>query len=243
MNAPSKIASAPRRPIAGQARAAEANIQRASSLGTTQQESIVSRKRFLHTTIDFGERLVVLVLFIVFTIRIYESPHFYHGNFLVILEESLDVAFILFRRRASTIALNPLAWAVALCGTVAPMLVHAGGNPLVPAAGGVLMLVGILITISAKLSLRRSFGLVAANRGVIHEGPYRFIRHPMYAGYIVTYIGFSIANPLSWNFLVYAFAISFQISRILVEESILRQDGSYVAMMSRVRYRLLPGVF
>ena len=46
--------------------------------------------------------------------------------------------------------------------------------------------VGLIIVVASKITLGRSFGLVPANRGVVVRGPYTFVRHPIYAGYLVT---------------------------------------------------------
>ena len=40
------------------------------------------------------------------------------------------------------------------------------------------MLIGLYVQISGKLILGRSFGLIAANRGIKVAGPYRIVRHP-----------------------------------------------------------------
>jgi protein-S-isoprenylcysteine O-methyltransferase Ste14 len=65
----------------------------------------------------------------------------------------------------------------------------------------------------------------------------------MYAGYILTHIGFLVINPTAWNTAVYLFAFVFQIGRILAEERVLDRDPRYQEYASAVRFRLLPGVF
>src|SRR6185312_7091373 len=102
---------------------------------------------------------------------------------------------------------------------------------------------GFLIQISAKIILWRSFGVVPAAREIKVRGPYRFVRHPMYAGYIIQHIGFLLAYPMLWNFAVYSGALVVQIARILREERILSGKPLYREFSSLVRYRLLPGVF
>lgn len=101
----------------------------------------------------------------------------------------------------------------------------------------------MFIQISAKVALGVSFGLVAANRGVRVSGPYRFVRHPMYAGYVITHVGLLLAMPSAFNALLYACALLLQIVRIKREERVLMQDQQYQDFSARVRYRLLPGVF
>ena len=47
-----------------------------------------------------------------------------------------------------------------------------------------------------KITLGRSFGVVPANRGVVVGGPYNFVRHPIYTGYLITHVAFLVANPV-----------------------------------------------
>src|SRR5438093_1166549 len=84
------------------------------------------------------------------------------------------------------------------------------------------------------------FGLAAANRGVKRAGPYRLLRHPMYAGYALTQIAFLLLNPGLWNLAVYALSWGVQVLRIRAEERVLLEDPAYRAYAGEVRYRLLP---
>jgi len=91
--------------------------------------------------------------------------------------------------------------------------------------------------------LGRSFGIVAANRGVVSSGPYRLVRHPIYLGYLVTHAGFLLSNTSVRNVAIYAAAYVFQFARIYAEERILAQDGEYREYLRSVRYRLFPEVY
>ena len=116
--------------------------------------------------------------------------------------------------------------------------------PLLPSVICLLIIIGGIFTqITAKIVLGRSFGVVAANRGVKVAGPYRIIRHPMYAGYTITHIGLLLSMPSLLNAALYTLAFSFQVVRILREEAVLVRSEDYRDFCSRVRYRLLPGVF
>jgi len=118
------------------------------------------------------------------------------------------------------------------------------GVHLIPeAAAAGLQISGIAIQVCAKLTLRRSFGILPANRGVVASGPYRVLRHPIYFGYLLTDIGFLLRNFGIQNVVVLSLLLCLQISRILREERVLVKDSSYRAYMSRVRYRLIYGVF
>jgi protein-S-isoprenylcysteine O-methyltransferase Ste14 len=65
----------------------------------------------------------------------------------------------------------------------------------------------------------------------------------MYAGYILTHIGFFAANPSMWNAAIYLLGLTFQLVRIAAEEKVLAQDDQYRSFQTAVPYRLLPGVY
>ena len=102
---------------------------------------------------------------------------------------------------------------------------------------------GLMIVVVGKLSLGRSFGLAPANRGVVSSGLYRFIRHPIYLGYLITHVGFVAANPADWNLVVLAAADLALMFRAVREEQTLAVDGAYRDYMQRVRWRIIPGIF
>ncbi|MGZ2380327.1 isoprenylcysteine carboxylmethyltransferase family protein [Rhizobium leguminosarum] len=164
---------------------------------------------------------------------------------LLIVSEGAAAFLILTRRPTKNASLRLFDWTVTAIGTIFPLLAAPSATqPLAPLAFcGTVMALGFVLQISAKLTLRRSFGLVPANRGVKIGGPYKFIRHPMYAGYLMTHIGFFLTHPSFWNFAIYAAALSAQCFRLLAEERLLRQDPAYEAFMTTTRYRLVPFVF
>lgn len=162
---------------------------------------------------------------------------------LVLVSEGVIVLFLLIRRPTADISLRPQDWAAAIAGTVAPLLVVKNAEPSYLAVGVFLMLFGLITQVFAKLSLRRSFGLVAANRGVITGGAYRYVRHPMYLGYMISHVGFLIMSPSLWNFAVYAVGWTCLVLRVAFEEKVLSHDAAYQAFKERVRFRLIPGVY
>jgi protein-S-isoprenylcysteine O-methyltransferase Ste14 len=84
---------------------------------------------------------------------------------------------------------------------------------------------------------------VPANRGVRVKGLYAFVRHPMYAGYFFSQLGFFIAAPSLWNFSVYTCTWGLLLSRIFAEENLLLRSPDYHEYIKRVPYRIIPGVF
>ena len=65
----------------------------------------------------------------------------------------------------------------------------------------------------------------------------------MYPGYALTQIAFLLSGPALWNFAIYGLTLFIACRRILAEERVLGEDEAYRALVGKVRYRLLPGVF
>ena len=66
-----------------------------------------------------------------------------------------------------------------------------------PQLGFCVILIGLILHLGAKLNLRRSFGIVPADRGVKTLGLYAFVRHPMYLGYMVAHVGFLLGGAIA----------------------------------------------
>ncbi len=198
--------------------------------------------------LDLCERTLVAAVFFRFVYRFLSQYSDTENVILVLLVigEALPFVYIMLRAPSATLSQRPLDWGFGVLGAVLPTLVSpaASAGPLLPLPICLaILLAGILLQMSAKIVLGRAFGIVAANRGVRVLGPYRFVRHPMYAGYTITHIGFLLATPAPVNAMIYFAALTSQIARILCEERVLGRDPSYRALCGRVRYRLLPGIF
>jgi protein-S-isoprenylcysteine O-methyltransferase Ste14 len=215
---------------------------------TEQGELIMRTSRFVWKKIrklDFFEQMVLIAFFIWFISRLWPRT-FAEVNpyiLLLILSESIVLFLLIIRRPTENISKSFTDWFIAFSGTFLPLLISKGGEPLMPFVGVVLLLWGMFIHIGAKLSLFRSFGIVPAERGVKTKGLYTIVRHPMYAGYFFTHIGFLLAAPSLWNFTVYICCWGFLLLRIFAEESILLRSPDYQEYKNRVLYRVIPGVF
>jgi protein-S-isoprenylcysteine O-methyltransferase Ste14 len=198
--------------------------------------------------LDLCERAFVSTVFLSFVYRMFSgvSGPINVITVLVVMGETLPFIYIILRAPSITMSQRPTDWCFGILGTVMPMLVSPAGSvpPLVPlfVCSG-FMIAGISLQLMAKLVLGRSFGIIAANRGVKVLGPYRIVRHPMYAGYTMMHVGFLLAMPSLSNALLYVTALAMQIVRILREERVLGQDVAYRTFATRVRYRLVPGIF
>ena len=195
--------------------------------------------------LDTAEQVIATVLYIWLVMRLWPT-HTSTADWialLILFSEGIIVVLLLARRPTDMISADLRDWVVAAGGTFMSLAVTKGGEPLAPALGGLFMLAGIATHLSAKFSLRRSFGIVAAHRGLKVTGLYRLVRHPMYIGYMMTHVGFLLVAPTLWNLGVYLAVWTLLIARIFAEERLLGQDPEYQEFKTRVRYRLVPGVF
>ena len=210
----------------------------------TAASAALTRKALLF---DIVERVIVSLVFASFAWRMVANFQATANGLTLLLfvSEALPFVYVMLRAPSATLSQHPIDWTFGVMGTVAPLLVRpVAVAPLVPLAlCFVLMVVGLCIQIAAKVVLGRAFGIIAANRGIRVVGPYRIIRHPMYAGYTITQIGFLLSMPSPLNAALYALALTLQIARIYREERVLMHDARYRKLAARVRYRLLPGVF
>ena len=166
------------------------------------------------------------------------------ADLVMAVSTAIGLSFLLRRRLAVAVDRSVAAWLAAIGGTALPMFLHPGGTPLVPyAVSAALAIAGVLVTTAGLLSLGRSFGVVASNRGIVSTGMYGWIRHPLYVGYFITHVGFCLANPTPINLLLWMAGDATQLIRISYEERLLARDDAYREYQARVRWRLLPGVF
>lgn len=164
-------------------------------------------------------------------------------DILWVFSELAIIAFILLRKPTDAISVRLYDWTIAILATIGPLFARPDGLEVSYDLGMVLLIAGMFIHIGAKLSLNFSFGIVAANRGVRRNGLYRFVRHPMYFGYVVANSGFLLTSFSLWNVCLYAGVWSLFVLRIFAEEKILSQDLAYQSFQARTKYRLMPGIF
>lgn len=84
----------------------------------------------------------------------------------------------------------------------------------------------------------------ARGHHVVTSGPYRFVRHPMYAGGILFLLGMPLLLGSWWGVVAVPLLIAGIAMRALGEERVLRRELSgYDEYTRRVRFRLVPGVW
>lgn len=186
------------------------------------------------------------------------------------MKDRLGLAFFTFAAVVSTLAAaerpSMLAWLAAIhnivlaviysqrksaqkydhqglwLGLLAALLPLATSYPVsMPLPLITLGVLGYGLILWSLLTLGSRFGIAPADRGLIINGPYRLVRHPMYAGELVLRASLVATSPqplIASGLLAILAAI--QILRARREENII---SGYSAYASQVHFRLIPGVW
>ena len=181
------------------------------------------------------------VLFARASVTFYLSTHSLVGG-LFVIEQTWFVAAFLTRRPPRAVSHRIENWLLAGGGTFGGLLLrpNAAHPPWGVQAGFGLQLAGLLIVIVSLLALGRSFGFVAADRGLVTRGPYRVVRHPVYASYLLIQAGYVLQSLSFRNIAVFAFVSACNVGRALAEEGLLAESPAYRAYQQHVRWRLIP---
>jgi protein-S-isoprenylcysteine O-methyltransferase Ste14 len=79
---------------------------------------------------------------------------------------------------------------------------------------------------------------------VASGGPYRYVRHPGYAGFVVSFLGMALALGSLWAIIPAGLIACFTVMRTALEDQTLQEALSgYKEYAQRVRHRLVPGVW
>jgi protein-S-isoprenylcysteine O-methyltransferase Ste14 len=200
------------------------------------------RKKILASAIKIIANVVVVVflgLMAYACYRKYDDSGSINGLGLLIVN-SIVVAMYVMKRDARSISQSPLLWLLAFAGTCATLLLRPTAPSTPFSIGDIIQMIGIVAIAASMLSLRRSFGIVPAHRGIRTGGLYSFVRHPLYTSELLWMLGFVIANPSGWNIGLWLCDCVLQFARACAEERFLSIDPIYAQYRARVKYRLLP---
>jgi protein-S-isoprenylcysteine O-methyltransferase Ste14 len=163
---------------------------------------------------------------------------------ILLISETASFLGLMLSRRAKVVDYEPMAFVlvvVAYCYMVF-LNTNPGLHLMSEQVSATIQVIGLSWSIYAKVSMGRSFGLLPANRGLVVTGAYRWVRHPIYAGYLANHVGYIAANFCLWNLVVLGLLYVAQFLRVLREEALLAHSSEYLEYARRVRYRFIPGV-
>ena len=200
----------------------------------------------------FGRRFADLLLFCVTAIELVIlfllTPTFTITDWIYVLQHFIVLGIALTRPQPK---LRDYSLASSMAVVVAYAYPYAqviylrwsSGHVASPTAGLVLVTLAAGLSLVSLLTIRRLFGVRPALRGLVTNGPYRFIRHPMYLSYVLADIGYNLQE---WNFVTLLLVLVGWMSliyRIRAEERVLSQHAEWPAYVVLVRYRLFPGLW
>jgi protein-S-isoprenylcysteine O-methyltransferase Ste14 len=196
---------------------------------------------------DFLARAAIVTLFTLLSVNLF-ADFMRHGHvtgLLMLAGESLVVVLTIARRRARLVDRSVAAAVMTALSVAGPPLLRASETvPIAPdVITAMISAVGLSLVVIGKIALGRSFGLAPANRGIVVRGPYTVVRHPIYTGYLITHVGFLMANPNPWNAIIIVIADTALVLRALMEERVLSAEAEYQGYCRRVGWHLVPGVF
>ncbi len=87
---------------------------------------------------------------------------------------------------------------------------------------------------------------IQSERGhrVVDQGPYRWVRHPGYAGAVFAHLALPVSLGSLWGLVPAVLGCALLALRSVWEEGTLRKGlAGYPEYMARVRWRLVPGVW
>jgi len=165
----------------------------------------------------------------------------------LILFLALLMGFHLVRRRPIAKARGLLPRLVAIVGTTLTLAIvlldRTPGSIALDLASAVLILAGNYMSIVVVMSLGRSLSIMPEARRLVMSGPYRFVRHPLYAAEEIAVLGVWL-QFMSWPataILVGHFIV--QLWRLSFEEAVLRESFPEYDAYARKTARLVPGLY
>ncbi len=109
-----------------------------------------------------------------------------------------------------------------------------GWQTSLAAAGLTCIIIGPIFAFWGILYLGRSFGIFVTVRKLVLNGPYHWVRHPMYLGWVCVCLGVALVNFSGAYFLLVATHISLLLYRARLEETRLAEhSGEYQEYMKR----------
>jgi protein-S-isoprenylcysteine O-methyltransferase Ste14 len=153
-------------------------------------------------------------------------------------------------KRRSQKILNFLISKALIVAVVIPAIDHRCAWSAVPlygvAAGDVLVALGFLIVLFVFKENTFASAIIEIGTGqkVISSGPYALVRHPMYLGWLVTFLGVPLALGSWWGLFTIIPITLVIVWRPLDEETFLARNlPGYAEYRNRVRYRLIPFIW
>lgn len=178
---------------------------------------------------DVAGATVFLILFLA---RVYQALQGNPAVWFLAAQSGVAAMLFVFRKRADRSSSWPFQ-SIAWTSVFMPLVMTVSAVPY-------LSIPGLLLSIWALAALGRSFSISPSDRGLVRRGPYRFIRHPMYAGELLSLLGVCVVSGLVWNWTILVAFSALVYFRIIEEEVVLLNYRQYA---NETTWRLIPGIW
>jgi protein-S-isoprenylcysteine O-methyltransferase Ste14 len=180
--------------------------------------------RIIHLLI----RISIIAVLIVFLVQRISSYNIYMVKPLWVMETLIFIAFLvsyLIRQDPVNRSSGTKEIIVPLIGSILPFaLLFSPPNLFIAVSPLALQIIFYWMTAATALTvwglwtLRRSFSITVEARDLVTSGPYRFVRHPIYSGEILTVLAVTVWRFSLLNLLIITLFVVVQLLRAKWEE-------------------------
>ena len=119
-------------------------------------------------------------------------------------------------------------------------------NKLVLGTGLIILMLGLLLAVWARVYLGKNWGMPMSQKQdteLVTSGPYRYVRHPIYLGFLIAILGSALASSIFW-LIIFAISGAYFIYSALMEEKHLTIQFPKVYPSYKTKTKMLvPFIF
>ena len=216
---------------------------------SSRQQKGFWQRFFDALTIPWVDKTIAVLAVLPFAynlFRIMKSGQMNLSRASIVIQFSIIIITMVMRTTPVRVTPNPwywlLAFGVTYFGLFVAIFAERGTALLPDVVSNSISILALVVAVYARLSLGRSIGFVPAQRDIITRGAYRFVRHPIYTGLILSYVGFSLHMFSPRNVTMSLIVIGLIVLKSFIEEGFLREVPDYADYLDRVRWRWFPGL-
>lgn len=175
----------------------------------------------VNTQRDYGKHFGALMMAVFGVIAFYRWHQTQLIFFLLLVLRDFVAAYFFLKRNLSKeksqLSVSILAYASAALPLFYFSATHENKELLL--TSDLLVILGFFLVSLATIELGSSIGISPANRGLVQTGIYRYLKHPMYVGYILAEIGMVLLNVT--NLWIFVLSVSLYFFRSRFENKVL----------------------
>ncbi len=216
--------------------------------------------RFAHK-IDFGRVIIVPIFSLIMIsnmIAVYRDVKALEtvsaikvatllNSLLLMCLYALLVFLYIIRSSARSTTKSLFAKTIAVIATflpfTIPLLSRPSDNPAIMIPASLVTLSGIVIAIYSLSTLGGSVSIIPQARSLVQNGPYKYVRHPVYLGELISILGVVLARPSAIAMAIYCLLTVLLIYRAFQEERLLESALPEYESYSLNKARFIPGIF